>query len=129
MNIVGMKRLDFGKHALTLGGFLATTTGRYFGPSEATTVAHPVTGVEIDTVTFTAPVDSRQLDDIFTLDLSAMWSFPMPGEWEGQVGFEVANVTDEQEVLEVDTRTLLPINSLAAWQLPRELRLKVGFRL
>ncbi len=128
MNIVAMKRLDFGKHALTLGGFLATTTGRYFGRSASTTVAHPVTGVEIDTVTFTTPRDGQQLGDIFTLDVSAMWSFPIRGEWEGQLGFEVANVTDEQKVLEIDTNTLEPINSLAAWQLPRELRVKVGFR-
>ncbi len=128
MNVVGMKRLEFGKHALTLGGFFATTTGRYFGPSEPTTVAHPVTGVEIDTVTFTAPVDSQQLEDIFTLDLSAMWSFPIRGEWEGELGLEVANVTNEQKVLQVDTRTLEPLNSLAAWQLPREFRLKAGFR-
>ena len=128
LNIVGMKRLDFGKHAVTLGGFFATTTGRYFGTSASTTVAHPVTGLEIDTVTFTAPRDGQQLEDIFTLDLSAMWSFPIRGEWEGQLGFEVANVTDEQKVLEIDTNTLQPINSLAAWQLPREFRVKVGFR-
>lgn len=128
LNIVAMKRLDLGEHAVTLGGFFAASTGRYFGPTTATTVAHPVTGLEIDTVTFTAPRDGQQLDDIYTLDLSAMWTFPIRGRVEGTLGFEAANVTDEQKVLQVDTNTLAPINSLAAWQLPREFRLKAGFR-
>ena len=105
LNIVAMKRLELGEHAVTLGGFFAASTGRYFGPTTSTTVAHPVTGLEIDTVTFTAPRDGQQLDDIYTLDLSAMWSFPIRGRMEGTLGFEAANVTDEQNVLQVDTNT------------------------
>ncbi len=128
LNLIAMKRFQFGKQALTLGGFFAASTGRYFGPSSPTDIAHPVTGLDVQTTTFTAPRDGQQLEEIFTLDISAMWSFPIKGPVEGQLGFEVANVTDEQEVLEIDTITLAPINSLIAWQVPREFRLKVGIR-
>ena len=58
-----------------------------------------------------------------------MWSFPIKGPVEGQLGFEAANITDQQEVVEIETDTL------AAHQLgrlpgsvPREFRLKVGIR-
>ena len=128
LNLVGMKRFQFGRQALTLGGFFAVSSGRYFGGTAATTVAHPVTGLEIDTSTRVEARDGQQLDGIYTLDFSAMWSFPIKGPVEGQLGFEVANITDQQEVLEIDTRTLAPINSLLAWQRPREFRLKAGIR-
>ena len=128
LNLIAMKRFPFGRQALTLGGFFAVSTGRYFGGTAATTVAHPVTGLEIDTSTRVEARDGQQLDDIYTLDFSAVWSFPIKGPVEGQLGGEVANITDQQEVLEIDTRTLAPINSLLAWQRPREFRLKVGIR-
>ena len=44
LNILGMKRFQFGgKQALTLGGFLAITSGRYWGRTRSTSVAHPDT--------------------------------------------------------------------------------------
>ena len=128
LNLIAMKQFQFGRQALTLGGFFAVSSGRYFGGTASTTVAHPVTGLEIDTETRVEPRDGQQLDGIYTLDFSAMWSFPIKGPVEGQLGFEVANITDEQEVLEIDTNTLQPVNALLAWQRPREFRLKVGIR-
>ncbi len=128
LNLIAMKRFQFGRQALTLGGFFAVSSGRYFGGTAATTVAHPVTGLEIDTNTRVEARDGQQLEGIYTLDLSAMWSFPIKGPVEGQLGLEAANITDQQEVLEIDTNTLQPINSLLAWQVPREFRLKVGIR-
>ena len=75
-----------------------------------------------------APRDDLQLDDIYTLSASLVWFFPIRGTFEGQLGFEAANMTDEQGVLFVNPRTLEPISTVTAWQLPREFRLKAGFR-
>jgi hypothetical protein len=128
LNIVAVRIFELGNHRLSLGGFFSGSSGRYFGPTLATTVAHPTTGVEIDTVTRLAPRDDLQLDDIYTLSASLVWFFPIRGSFEGQLGFEAANMTDEQGVLFVNPRTLEPISTVTAWQLPREFRLKAGFR-
>ena len=128
LNIVAVRIFELGNHRLSLGGFFSGSSGRYFGPTLATTVAHPTTGVEIDTVTRLAPRDGMQLDDIYTLNGSVVWFFPIRGSIKGQLGFEAANLTDEQGVLFVNPRTLEPISTVTAWQLPREFRLKAGFR-
>ena len=128
LNIVAVRIFELGAHRLSLGGFFSGSSGRYFGPTLATTVAHPTTGAEIDTVTRLAPRDDLQLDDIYTLSASLVWFFPIRGSLEGQLGFEAANLTDQQGVLFVNPRTLEPISTVTAWQLPREFRLKAGFR-
>jgi hypothetical protein len=128
LNVVGMKRFDFGEHGVVLSGFLYFATGAYYGLQREISVAHPVTGLQIDTVSFEEPRDAHQLEDNMNLNLAATWSFPIRGRVEGLLGLEAANVTDEQEVVQVNVLTLEPIASVEAYQPPRELRLKVGVR-
>ena len=130
LNILGMKRFQFGgKQALTLGGFLAITSGRYWGLTRSTSVEHPDTGFEIDFATRYEERDGNQLPDHYTLNLSAMYSFPIKGPVEGELGFEASNITEQDEVLLVNSlEGVSAASSVNSWQQPREFRLKVGIR-
>ena len=85
LNLIAMKRFPFGRQALTLGGFFAVSTGRYFGGTAFTTdIAHPVTGLEIDTTTFASSrATASSWTDIYTLDFSADVVVPDQGSGGG----------------------------------------------
>ena len=44
----------------------------------------------------------------------------------GRIGAEVANATDEQEVVAINVATGEPSAGIVAYQVPRELRVKLG---
>ena len=128
VNVVGLKRLTFGKQDIVLGGFFRWHSGTPWGFRPTTGVRHPVSGQVITTSTQVEPIDANTLEEIMTLNVNAMWEFPLAGKFRGQLGFEVANVTDEQEQTRVNSANGRPQPTLSAYQTPREFRLKVGFQ-
>ena len=62
------------------------------------------------------------------LNLNATYQFPIAGSVQGIIGGEVANATNEQALVRINTRNGRPNTSVRAFQFPREFRLKVGFR-
>ena len=128
LNVIATKRFTFGSQSVTFGGFFFYATGAYVGQRANTNVVHPQTGVAIPTVTFLEPRDARQLEDVMTLSGAVTWHFPVRDQVRGQLGFEIANITDEQEVVFVSPLDLRPSGGVAAYQLPREFRLEAGIR-
>ena len=125
-NVVGMKRFIFGKHDLVLGGFVHYAAGRPWGSHVSTQVRHPVSNQAITTSTYREPSDANRLPDTWTIDLSTMYSVAMAGDVRVKLGFEVANLTDNQEPTIINQSTGRPNAQVAWYQRPREFRLKVG---
>ena len=128
LNIIGIKRWQIGKHALNTGVYFNWLAGRYWGFSAITTIFHPQSLEELRVSTLLEPRDASQLPDNKTLNLNLSWVFPIRGVLEGQLGFEVANATNEDVQTGVNSRTGLPVNVVGAFQRPREFRLNAGFR-
>jgi len=126
-NVIGMKRFDFGRHDLVLGGFLHYAAGRPWGSHVSTQVRHPVSGQTITTSTYREPSDANRLPDTWTVDLSLMYSVAMVGNVRAKIGFDLANATDSQEPVTINTSTGRPNARVSSYQRPREFRLKVGF--
>ncbi len=102
--------------------------GQPWGLQPATQVRHPVSGQTITTTTLRDQRGANRLDDFFTLNLNATYQFPIRGGVQGIIGGEVANVTDEQAQILINTRNGNPLGSLDTYQYTREFRLKVGVR-
>ena len=125
-NVVGMKRFTFGVHDVALGAFLKLQAGLHYGSLARTSVLHPVSGQAILTTSYRTPRDANQLPDITNLNLAGTWRFPIRGAVKGQLGVELANVTDEQEAILINELTGIVSGRPSDYQLPREFRLKVG---
>ena len=121
-----MKRFIFGKHDLVLGGFVHYAAGRPWGTHVSTQVRHPVSNQAINTSTFREPSDANRLPDTWTIDLSTMYSVAMAGDVRVKLGFEVANLTDNQEPVNINRSSGRPNQQVAFFQRPREFRLKLG---
>ena len=128
VNVVGMKRWVFGKHDVMTSAAVHAAAGEPWGLQPSTRVAHPVSGQTINTFTFREQRGTQQLEDFWTLNLNATYQFPIRGAVQGIIGGEVANVTDEQALVRINTRTGNPQTSLETFQLTREYRLKLGVR-
>ena len=128
VNLVGMKRWVFGKHDLITSASVHLAAGEPWGLQARTRVVHPVSGQTINTTTFREQRGTQQLEDLSNLNLGATYQFPIRGGVQGIIGGEVANVTNEQANTRINARSGRIPNSLLSFQLPREYRLKVGFR-
>ncbi|HUE96187.1 MAG TPA: hypothetical protein VMN39_05985, partial [Longimicrobiaceae bacterium] len=126
LNIVGLKQFSAGAHVFALGGYFLFRSGEPWGLRESTVVAHPVSGQTITTTSYREPRDAQQLEDTFSLNLTGSWNFPIGGRLQGRVAIEVANLTDEQELIGINRANGLPIPGTAAFQAPREFRGQVG---
>ncbi|MDE2850228.1 MAG: TonB-dependent receptor [Acidobacteriota bacterium] len=126
-NVVGMKRFVFGRHDLVLGGFLRYASGAPWASHVSTQVRHPVSNQPITTSTFREPAGSHRLPDTWTVDLSLMYSIATAGNVRAKIGFDLANATDSQEPISINTQTGVPRARVSSYQRPREFRLKVGF--
>ena len=126
LNLLGLKRWELGAHDVSLGAYYFFRSGERWGLRPNTTVAHPVSGQRISTTTYREPRDAQQLEDIFNVNLSVDWTFPIAGQVRGRFGAEAANLTDEQEIVVVNITNGEPSPGVVAYQVPRELRLKIG---
>ena len=126
-NVIGMKRFVFGRHDLVLGGFLHYASGAPWASHVSTQVRHPVSGQPITTSTFREPAGTHRLPDTLTVDLALMYSIATAGNVRAKIGFDLANATDSQEPIAINTQTGRPTPRVASYQRPREFRLKVGF--
>ena len=107
-NVIGMKRFTFGKQDLVLGGFVHFAAGRPWGSHVATQVRHPVSNQSINTSTYREPSDANRLPDTLTVDLSVMYSTALAGDVRARLGFEVANMTDSQEPVNINQSSGMP---------------------
>ena len=123
-----MKRWRFGSHDLMTSASAHLADGEPWGLQPATQVRHPVSGQTITTTTLRDRRGTNRLDDFFTLNLNATYQFPIRGGVQGIIGGEVANVTNEQALILINTRNGRPVGSLDTYQYTREFRLKVGVR-
>lgn len=128
VNVIGMKVWRFGRHDLMTSLSAHLADGEPWGLQPATQVRHPVSGQTITTTTLRETRGTNKLDDFFTLNLNATYQFPIRGGVQGIIGGEVANVTNEQALVLINTRNGRPQTSLSTYQLTREFRLKVGVR-
>ncbi len=127
LNIVGVKRIPIGSHNISLGGYFGFRGGEYWGLRRNTFVQHPVSRQRIRTSSYSEPRDAQQMEDTFNLNLTAQWNFPIRGPVQGRIGLEAANVTDEQELIGINRANGRPFPGVAAYQIPREYRLQIGF--
>jgi hypothetical protein len=125
-NLVGLKRFDFGKHDLSVGAYYFFRSGLRWGLRPNTTLTHPLSAQTITTTTYAQSRDAEQLEDTFNVNLGADWTFPIAKSVRGKVGAEVANLTNEQEVIVINLPTGAPSPGIAAYQIPREFRIKAG---
>jgi hypothetical protein len=131
VNVAGAKNWSLGSHTLSLGGLAWFRSGESFGRRPALTVNNtivPNIQGTIQTTRFIEPRDAQQLPDTMTLNLNLGWTFPLVKALEGTLRAEVANVTDEQEVIVVNAATGLPVNTRGTFQNPREVRFVAGLR-
>ena len=126
LNLVGLKRWEIGNHDIGVGAYYFYRAGARWGLRPNTTVRHPVSGQIINTSTYTEPRDQNQLEDTFSVNLTAEWSFPIHGSVRAKIGGEVSNLTDEQEVVDINIATGDPTPGIIAYQVPREFRLRAG---
>ena len=87
---------------------------------------HPVSGARINTWAYGEPRAAQQLPNTITLGVAAAWDFPIRGAFAGKIGFEVANVTDEQDQVSVNLANGRARSSAGGYLVPREFRLKLG---
>src|SRR4029450_12631367 len=99
LNLMGLKRWDLGSHDVALSAYYFFRSGERWGLRPNTTLRHPVSNQSITTTTYREPRDAQKMEDIFNLNLAADWTFPIKGSVRGSLGAEVANVTDEQEIV------------------------------
>jgi hypothetical protein len=126
VNVLGLKNFTLGTHSLGLGGYVSFRSGQPWGIVQATTILHPVSGRSIATTTYREPRDARELEDTYGLNLTGTWSFPIRGTVAGRLGIEVVNVTNEQELISINTGTGQPLPGRIAWEPPREIRAQIG---
>jgi hypothetical protein len=103
----------------------------------------PVTNQNV--AVYMEPRGSRRIDDYKQLDLNLQWSFPIAGQFNGFIRGEILNITDEQVQTGIAgmaescnwptddiegggcTATPVPAPTGANYQIPRRVRLQVGF--
>jgi hypothetical protein len=127
LNILGLRDFPIGTHSIVLGGYFGFRSGERWGKRTATQVRHPTSGNLISTTRYEQPIDAEQLEDTYTLNLNGQWRFPIRGQFEGRVGIEAVNVTNEQEVIAINHATGQRDTGKLAFQSPREYRLQIGF--
>ena len=131
LNVAGAKNFELGRHTFTLGGLAWYRSGERWGKRPAFTVNNtivPNIQGTIKTSRYIEPRDLRTLPDTMTLNLNLGWTFPLVKSLEGTLRAEVANVTDEQEVIAVNVATGQVIQARASYQIPREVRLVAGLK-
>ena len=130
LNSFGFKTFTFGRQNLTLGGHLTFQSGTAWARSEGVSI-FAVTGTNARNDSTTLQVErpgSRRLDDIYSLNLSGAWGFPLGfGDLNGQLRLEVLNVTDQQEQVFVTSQgEVRPVRR--DFQRPRQARVSLSLR-
>lgn len=126
-HVIGVKRWDIGNQSVVASAIVNAQAGRRWGLRPSTAVLHPVSGARINTWAYVEPRDAQKLPDTMTLGVAAAWDFPIRGAFTGKLGFEVANVTDEQDQVSVNLANGRASSSAGGYLVPREFRLKLGF--
>lgn len=126
----GFKNFNLGKHIVTIGGSLNWQDGVAWGRTESVPASADVSGNAVITnVSVLAEENgTRRLDDIYELNLSTAWNFPVGlNDTRGEFRVEVTNLTDEQAQMgitglgEVQT-------ARRYFQRPRQVRATIGFK-
>jgi hypothetical protein len=128
-NLSGAKSFDLTeRQQLTFGAWFTYRTGKPWGLRPNAVLRAPVGTATITTSRYAQPRDANELEDVYALNLTGAWKFPIAGQVAGSLRAEVANVTDEQEQIAVNLATGQPIVVRQSFQKPRETRFVVGIQ-
>ncbi|REJ76486.1 MAG: hypothetical protein DWQ36_18975 [Acidobacteria bacterium] len=122
-NTFGFKTFRFGSNSFTLGGHLNFQSGLPWQRNESisTISLDGNTAANASVTLYPEGRGARRLDDIYTLNLSAAWNFPIFREVGGQLRIEGLNVTDQQEQVDITSRgEVRPVRR--DFQRPRQVR-------
>jgi outer membrane receptor protein involved in Fe transport len=127
VNLVGLKQFVFGSHNVGLGAYFGYRSGERWGLRPNTTVRSPVSAaITIPTSTYQTPRDANKMEDTYNLNLTGTWTFKIKGAVQGRLGAEVANVTNEQEIISYNATAGTPSPGKFGIQAPREYRFQAG---
>ncbi len=128
-NAAATKMWDVGKHTFQVGGLFWFRSGTPWGlrPSFTVTTAQvPNIRGTLNTTRYTEPRDANDLPDTMNLNVTGSWRFPLGSRLAGNLRVEVANLTDEQEPIDINLATGRFVDIRASYQEPREVRAIVG---
>lgn len=133
LNVVGIKRWQIGKHSVNAGGYLNYREGQFWGREANVFMLHPVSLESLRVRSRLEPSDTNQLPDptilnLNALNLNASWVFPIKGAFEGQLGVEVWNATNEDAQTNVNPLNGRARSAITSYVIPREYRVNVGIR-
>ena len=127
LNLSGAKTFELTeRQRLTFGTWFTYRTGKSWGQRPAAVVRAPNGTATITTTRYLEARDANELDEVYALNLTGAWEFPLGSRLAGSVRAEVANVTDQQEQLAVNLATGQPIPVRQSYQKPREMRFVIG---
>jgi hypothetical protein len=130
LNLSAAKSFDVtARQTLTFGSWFTFRSGKPWGlRPNAVVRATPTSTATITTTRYLEPRDAHRLEDVYALNVTGAWEFPIAGRVAGSLRAEVANVTDEQEQIAVNLPTGQPIPVRQSYQKPREMRFVAGIR-
>ena len=102
LNLVGIKRWQIGNHSVNTGAYLSYREGQPWGFQANANMFNPESLETLRVRTLLEPADTSQLPDPTVLNLNASWVFPIKGSFEGQLGVEVWNATNEDAQTNVE---------------------------
>lgn len=126
LNLTAVRRWRIGRQELSLSGLLSFRSGRPWTPIRSVALVDPDSRLSIHSWTYAKPRGSRRLPDTLQLNVAANWSPPLGDRLSARLGIEIANLTDEQELVVVNAVTRLPPAGRLAYEHPREVRLLLG---
>ncbi len=127
-NLVGIKRWQIGNHSLNTGAYLSYREGQPWGLQANANMFNPESLETLRVRTLLESADTNQLPDPTVLNLNASWVFPIKGSFEGQLGVEVWNATNEDAQTNVNALNGNPRSAITSYVIPREYRVNVGIR-
>lgn len=127
----GYKVYNFGKHSLNVGGQFTYQSGspwqKSIGASNPNvSLLDNARNTSINT--FLVERGRFENDDFFWANASAAWTFPISGNVNGRLRFEITNLTNEQEQVATSSRTGFPLRSRRSFQQPRRYRILASVR-
>ena len=129
LNVSGAKTFEITeRQRLTFGTWFTYRTGKPWGLRPNAVVRAPNGTATITTTRYLEARDANELDEVYALNLTGAWEFPIAGRVSGSARAEVANVTDQQEQIAVNLATGQPIGVRQSYQKPREMRFVLGVR-
>ena len=121
----GFKVWTIGQHSINVGGTLTWQDGVAWGRGEL--LAAPSTNDPINSVYI--PLErngTRRLPSFYDFNMTGAWTFPIRGQFNGQLRIEAINVTDQQDQINTGLYGE-PLRVRREFQRPRQFRASLAF--